>query len=172
MIDTHAAGGSTLPLAPDSAVELERQLAVWRTEAVQKLPTRGRTLAAIVRRPVDPQGLRKLERWCRKHDIHIEHRWLPRFRDYLITQLIELKDLEPEARARLREHWLANQDARLMTEDYADGFLSGSDMRCRDCRWFVRAPKDGEAGDGDQDKSCVSLGTKGADIACYGFQRQ
>ena len=101
MIDTHAAGGSTPPLDPASAVDLERQLAAWRTETVQKLPPRVSTLAAIVRRPVDPQGLRKLERWCRKHDIHIEHRWLPRFRDYLITQLLEPPPMGSDAAAIL-----------------------------------------------------------------------
>ena len=75
--------------------------------------------------------------------------------------------MEPEARSRLRLLTLDNDDMEKATTDYRDGSLSGADLRCRDCCWFVTAPNDDD-GD-DHDKSCVELGTKGADKACVGF---
>lgn len=84
--------------------------------------------------------------------------------------MIDLKDLEPDARARLRARTLAGDDASRMTDDYRAGLERGADLRCRDCRWFVQAPNDGDSADVDQTKSCVALGTKGADAACFGFQ--
>ncbi len=84
--------------------------------------------------------------------------------------MIDLKDLEPEARARLRAHTLASEDASCMTDDYRAGLERGRDLRCRDCRWFVKAPTDCDLNDPNAMKSCVELGTKGADAACFGFR--
>lgn len=84
--------------------------------------------------------------------------------------MIDLKDLEPDARARLRARTLASDDASQMTDDYRAGLERRSDLRCRDCQWFVQAPNDGDLTNVDQSKSCVELGTKGADVACFGFQ--
>jgi hypothetical protein len=91
------------------------------------------------------------------------------FRDFIITQRIDLKDLEPAARARLRQTTLEtnSDDLKDATSDYLCGKSGGIDLRCRHCEWFVKAPNDG---DGDNhDKTCVALGTKGTDEACPGF---
>lgn len=83
------------------------------------------------------------------------------FRDFLATQLVELKDLEPQARARLRLLTLAKEEEE-PSQDYNHAVAAGRVPLCRDCQWFVRAP----AG---EDESCVALGAKGADQGCFGF---
>jgi hypothetical protein len=165
------AAETAVPVEHRITVDLERQIKEWREAALKKLPRQVRTLAAIVRRAVNPPNIWKLERWCRKRGITIERHMLPLFRDFLITQLLELKDLEPAARARLRQHWLAQQDTSQATDDYLAGARAGEELHCRDCLWFVRAPRDNNINDPSPDKSCVDLGTKGADLACCGFMR-
>jgi len=88
---------------------------------------------------------------------------LPLFMDWLITKRIDLKDMEPEARKRLRVHTLENQPEGEKTEDYTV-FIesSGKPLTCKHCSWFVVAPP-------DEEKSCVEMGTKGIDTPCYGF---
>jgi hypothetical protein len=156
---------------PTVVVELERQIAAWRHSLLAQQPAHLRELAAIVRRAVIPRNLRKLERWCNKHDLPIERSVMPLFRDFLILRLLELKDLEPAARARLRQHWLAQQDPADATNDYLASVRAGEALRCGDCRFFVRPPDDENDADPDSTKSCVGLGTKGADVACFGFRR-
>ena len=152
-------------------IDLEDRIKAWREQALKQLPAHVRALSPILRRAVHTHRVRRLQRWCHKHGFDIPRRQLPLFRDFLITQLVDLKDLEPDARARLRHHWLAQQDPSQMTDDYLAGVRSGADLRCRGCRWFVRAPSDDDRADPTDDKSCVALGTKGVDVACYGFSR-
>jgi hypothetical protein len=150
---------------------LERAIAVWREDALRRLPAHVRALGAILRRSVRTGRTNALGRWCRKHGFAIARKDLSRLRDYLITQMIDLKELEPDARARLRLDTLGAEDPSSMTPDYRDGIARGRNLRCRDCRWFVKAPRDGDVRDPDSTKSCVELGTKGADRACFGFER-
>ena len=126
-------------------------------------PKEVRRVAAIIR----GGDLRQFRKFLRRQNIVIQNEDAAAFRDYLIIHRIDLKPMEPEARARLRLLTLKDQDADKATPDYRDGVLSGADLRCRDCSWFVTAPNDN---DGDEhDKSCVQLGTKGTDKACVGF---
>lgn len=123
-------------------------------------------LAKLVRRSTETGSLVKLHRFLEDQEIDMPKRNLMGFRDYLIINRLDMKDLEPAARARLRDKLLAIKDSCEMSDDYRQATCSGSVPRCRDCRWFVTAPDDGEE---NSDKSCVQMGTKGADVACVGF---
>lgn len=104
------------------------------------------------------------------HAGEIDPKDLPLFMDYLITQRIDLKDMEPDARRRLREHSLKKQPVNERTKDYIECIEHGctrlphgeTRWSCKLCAWFIVAPP------GD-DKSCVEMGTKGIDEPCYGF---
>src|SRR5258708_6653863 len=98
-------------------VDFEKQVAEWREHALMRLPAHVRALGPILRHAVKTHRLGALERWCRKYGFEIERRRLPIFRDVLITQRLDLKDLEPDARARLRVHRLGDQDEARMTAD-------------------------------------------------------
>jgi len=112
--------------------------------------------------------IKKFRQLLRREGIHIYDEYLEPFRDYLITKRLDLKDMEPGARARLRALSLDTQDLSDATKDYTDAVLSGIvGLSCRDCQWFVKAPNDGDGN--NHDKSCVELGTKGKDMACVGF---
>lgn len=164
----------TVPLKLDVSAEpadLEQHIARWRHTAEANQPLHLATLSAIVRRSVATGRLGALHRWCNKRGIAISRHQLEVFRDLLITRLFDLRDLEPDARRRLRRRQLAGQDVRQMTADYRRGTARGDDLRCRDCRFFVTAPNDGDGRDASGDKSCAALGTKGADAACVGFVR-
>ena len=88
---------------------------------------------------------------------------LPLFMDYLITQRIDLKDMEPESRKNLRAYSLRNEPESSKTDDYRKHVEYTDDpMLCKSCEWFMKAPP-------KEDKNCVSLGTKGIDKPCYGF---
>lgn len=150
---------------------LEEQIAAWRADALKRLPPHTQALGRILRTSVRTHRLNAFARWCRRRGFAISRPALAMFRDFLITQHVGLKDLEPEARARLRAPWLAGEREQHQTADYAEGIAAGADLRCRDCAWFVHAPRDGDAADPHTDQSCVELGTKGADRACYGFTR-
>jgi hypothetical protein len=152
-------------------VDLEQQIAQWRLSVQASMPAHVRALARVVRRSVETGRLNALDRWCKKRGLRLKRRQLRPFADFLITRLLELKDLEPDARARLRRDALMRQDASRTTEDYRRGFAAGEDLRCRDCRYFVTAPNEGDSTDASDSQSCVALGTKGADQACVGFVR-
>ena len=88
---------------------------------------------------------------------------LPLFMDYLITQRIDLKDMEPEARKNLRAYSLRSEPESEKTNDYRILVEApGSPPTCKDCEWFMKIPP-------GEDKNCVALGTKGIDKPCYGF---
>jgi hypothetical protein len=169
-IDNASKSREPLETVP-GAVHLERQMAEWRQAALAGLPSHLRSLAKLVRRSVATGRLNALDRWCKRRGLVVRRSRLRAFRDYLITRLLELKDLEPAARARLRRDALATEDERQMTDDYRRGVQAGDDLRCRDCRYFVTAPSDGDRTDASADKPRVALGTKGADLACFGFTR-
>ena len=170
-MSNHAAVlGALAPSQREHVINLEDRIKAWREQALKQLPRHVRALSPILRRAVHTHRVRGLQRWCYKHGFDIPRRQLPLFRDCLITQLIDLKDLEPDARARLRYHWLAQQDASVMTDAYLAGSWQGADLRCRDCHWFVTAPEYDDCTDRNFGKSCVELGTKGVDAACFGFE--
>lgn len=129
-------------------------------------PEQEEALWKVIRRSTETGSLVKLKRFLRDSKIDIAAKDLMSFRDYLIIRTIELKDLEPDARARLRDRLLAIEDPREMTDDYRRATCSGAVPRCRDCRWFMAAPQDS---DDDGEKSCVEMGTKGTDQACLGY---
>jgi hypothetical protein len=88
---------------------------------------------------------------------------LPLFMDYLITQRIDLKDMEPEARKNLRAYSLRNEPDSEKTEDYREHVENAKEPKtCKHCKWFMEKPP-------GEDKNCVALGTKGIDRACHGF---
>lgn len=124
-------------------------------------------LGDVLRRSVD-HDLVELTAFLSKHEIQVAVELLPEFRDVLIVKRIDLKDLEPAARARLRTRLLQTDDPSHMTPDYVAATQAGEVPRCRSCRWFVTAPGDATAG---ADKPCTSFGTKGADQACFGFTK-
>jgi hypothetical protein len=157
--------------APDNQTamtDLESRIKQWRESMLASAPAHIRALGLILRRSVRTGSLAGLRRFVRKHGIDVPQSMLRSFRDYLITQRIDLKDLEPAAREALREQTLASEDEAIQTEDYRQGVRDGDDLRCRDCRWFVIAPNDDSPASG---QTCVELGTKGADQACFGFTR-
>lgn len=156
-------------MADDEIVKFQEQMKQWREQMLASLPAHLRVLGRILRRSIKYNSLLGLRRFLRKHriDVPMSESGLRTFRDLLIIQRIDLKDLEPQARARLRLRTLRDQDLGEATNEYRTGRAAGLDLRCRDCRYFVEAPNDGD-GD-DHDKSCVELGVKGVDLACAGF---
>ena len=132
-------------------------------EALRAAPKEIRRVAEIIR----GGSMRKFRKFLRRQNITLEHEEASAFRDYLTINRVDLKPLEPAARARLRVLTLKDQDVAEATDDFRDGVLSGADLRCRDCMWFVTAPNDDDGE--NHDKSCVALGTRGADKACVGF---
>ena len=161
-------------LSPEDRAQLEqfeRQLKQWQERTLANAPDHIRALGPILRKSVETGLVNGLWRFCLKHGIDVPRRQLALFRDYLITQRFDLKDLEPAARARVRLHVLRSEDKANMTRDYRLGQLAGVKMTCMECRYFVTAPDDGDPNDPDSTKSCVDLGTKGADAACFGFTR-
>ena len=131
-------------------------------------PEQQEELWKVIRRSTETGSLVKLKRFLRDNHVDIASRDLMNFRDYLILKTIELKDLEPNARGRLRDRFLATENPNEMTADYRRATQTGSVPRCRDCKWFMTAPSDSD----DEELPCVALGTKGADLACLGFTFQ
>ena len=146
----------------------EAELEAARQRILQEAPEHIQELGPILRRSVESDDLSEFCAFLQEQGMAagIPLEQLGAFRDLLIVQRIDLKDLEPDARVRLRHRTLAQEDSHLMTEDYHSAVKGGQIPHCRDCRWFVTAPKDGED---NGDKSCVQMGTKGADQACIGF---
>jgi len=124
------------------------------------------SLAKIIRRSTETGSLVKLARILKHHGIDIPKRNLRNFRDYLIINRMDMKDLEPQARERLREYFLRGDGKANMSDDYRQSVCSGSVPKCRGCRWFVTAPDDSDT---NSELSCVEMGTKGADDACVGY---
>lgn len=146
--------------------EYERRLKTAGEDILKAAPEHVKELGGIVRNNLANGSLVELKAFLHLHDIEIDDCDLEAFRDHLIIQRIDLKDLEPAARERifLRAH--ARENSENATKDFlAEKRLSGK-VRCRSCRWFVTAPFNGSK---NENKSCVELGTKGADHACYGF---
>lgn len=148
--------------------ELETEIEQARKQMLDEAPEHLLELGNILRRSVETESLEEFRSYLQDQSIEFAggERELHRFRDLLITQRVDLKDLEPDARERLRVHTLASEDPSAMSHDYRAVASTGTIPRCRDCRWFVTPPKDGEE---NAEKSCVEMGTKGADQACYGF---
>jgi hypothetical protein len=158
---------SKLTVAQQKVLEEYERRIKTATEALQQeAPEHIKTLGNIIRKSVATGSTVKLKRFLSEHEIDVAPRHLEAFRDHLIIHRIDLKDLEPEARARifLRAH--ACENPSNMTEDFRKEIQVNNHPKCRNCRWFVTAPKDG---DDNSEKSCVEMGTKGADRACYGF---
>lgn len=128
-------------------------------------PEHLKKLGDVLRRSVG-HDVAELAAFLSQHEITVDAHLLEVFRDVLIVKRIDLKDLEPEARARLRARLLQADDSSQMTPDYLAAVKDGEVPRCRACRWFVTAPGDGSPGG---DRPCTSYGTKGADQACFGF---
>lgn len=94
---------------------------------------------------------------------------LEHLRDLVILRRLDLKDLAPAARERLRARALDTQSTIFRAVDYDAAINAGETPRCRDCVHFVIAPHDGLPGG---DKSCVELGAKGLDAACFGYSKK
>jgi len=149
----------------------EEAVKKWQEKALEKAPERVKTLGPILRKSVRTGSISALVRFCKKHEIDVKRRDMESFRDWLITQRFDMKDLEPAARERLRFKTLRGQPKEEMSQSYAAGIRKGEKLKCRDCIWFVKAPLDGDKNDPDSNKACVEFGTKGSDDACYGFTR-
>lgn len=138
------------------------------TEALQQeAPEHVVKLGAIIRKSVANGSLVKFKRFLGELDIYIPGRDLEAFRDHLIIHRIDLKDLEPVARARIFSRAHSKEDPSNMTSDFRQEMDKGVAPKCRNCRWFIIAPNDSDC---NGTKSCVEMGTKGTDIACYGFR--
>src|SRR4051812_17143818 len=100
-------------LSPEQLTELrslEERIKQWNATALLAAPARTRTFGAILRKSVHTGSLSAMRRFLRKHDFEIPRHLLSAFRDYMITQRFDLKDLEPAARARLRLRTLSTED--------------------------------------------------------------
>jgi hypothetical protein len=149
---------------------LESEIEQAQKELLEQTPEHLLELGNVLRRSIETDDPDELRSYLQEHKIELAggKRELEWFRDLLITQRIDTKDLEPEARARLRNQTLSSENPMSMSSDYRAVASTGQLPCCRDCRWFVTPPNDGEE---NADKSCVELGTKGADQACHGFTR-
>lgn len=145
---------------------LEERLRTLREKMLADAPAHLKKLGKILRRSVETGKFAKLRRFFRVNSIVVSREDLPAMRDLLIIKRIDLKDLEPAARERLRARTLSKENPIMMSKDYQEAAQRGEIPSCRDCEWFVQAPNDGEK---DDEKSCVAMGTKGADQACFGF---
>ena len=147
-------------------IEYERRLKTAGEAILQEAPEHVKELGNIIRKSVASGSMVKFKRFLKEHDIDIGVRDLEAFRDHLIIHRIDLKDLEPEARSRIFLLAHVRENPSNMTEDFRTEIQINSHPKCRDCQWFVTAPNDS---DDNAEKSCVEMGTKGADRACYGF---
>jgi len=149
--------------------DVEKRVAEAKKILDLQTPEHIKTLGKILRRSVEDGSLVELQAFLEENEVVIPPAELKAFRDHLIIHRVDLKDLEPAARERLFLRAHLREDSRNMTQDYREAGYRGKQLRCRDCRWFISAPMDG---DNNGEKSCVELGTKGADLACYGFTKK
>jgi hypothetical protein len=152
---------------PDSTFsgDFKAGLEAAKEKILSDAPDEIAALGGIIREAIEKgnvTGFKKfLEEQEMSFDGSIEH-----LMDLIIIQRLDLKDLEPAARVRLRARTLQSEDPAMMTPDYKTAVEADGIPNCRDCRWFVTGPDD--MGEHDN-KSCVEHGTKGADQACFGF---
>lgn len=150
-----------------SALAIAEQLEAARRRQLESLPEDQKALGAILRKSVLDGDLNELAAYLEQHELFVARERLVEFRDYLIVTRIDLKDLEPSARERLRAHTLELENPLLKSPDFRRIEAAGQTPRCRDCQYFVRPPMDGST---DGDKACTYFGAKGADVACFGFK--
>lgn len=137
-----------------------------KEELLARMPGHLRKLGEILRASVGNGDLSTLAAFLDEHGVEIPKGKLDAFRDVLIVGRIDLSDIAPAARKRLRSLTLATQNMEGMTSDYREALVAKQDLHCRDCKYFVTPPYD----DGpNADKACVAFGTRGADEACVGF---
>lgn len=137
-----------------------------REELLARAPEHIRQLGGILRESIAEDTLEPLTKFLEEHGIEVPEDKIDTFRDVLIVGRVDLADIAPDARERLRARTLLSQPLSAMTLDYRAAALSGQSLHCRDCKFFVTPPND----DGPHaDKACVAFGTKGADEACFGF---
>lgn len=150
---------------------LESEMARAREELLDKVPEELVELGNILRRSVEKGDLEEFKQFLEDSSITItvDDSQLEGLRDLLIIQRVDTKDLEQSARFRLRDRTLLNDDPAAATADYTSAVASsGHAPSCKHCDWFVTPPNDGGE---NSEKSCVEMGTKGADKACYGFTK-
>lgn len=140
-----------------------------RESYLKALPEHLAALGDIVRESVQTGDLQRFAEFLLEQQIAIQEGLLEQVRDLVILRRLDLKDLEPAARERLRARVLSTQDPQQATDDYTSEALAGRTPRCLDCHYFATAPCDESSG-GDQ--SCVELGAKGGDEACIGFTKK
>ena len=140
---------------------LEKKLSAIRSQLLASSPKHVQQLGRILRRRsifFFKQFLRKLGMLDK-----IPKEMVSLFMDYLIIKRIDLRDMEPDARRRLREATLEDQPEEEKTDDYKAYVENSEDPpMCKHCRWFMETPPEDE-------KTCVELGTKGNDFPCFGF---
>lgn len=156
---------SALPTGEGSVLEaFEAELGAAKKRILEDVPEHIIALGGIIRDGIEEGTIASFRDFLNEHSIPFQEDWLHDLRDLIVIQRFDLKDLEPEARQRLRRRTL-EQDAHVPTDDYVAACKSGI-PNCRDCEWFVNAPNDS---DDNSELSCVQMGTKGADLACVGF---
>jgi hypothetical protein len=138
-----------------------------KAEILESVPEHVIALGGIIRKGIETGTIDSFRAFLEEHSISFEEDWLYDLRDLIIIQRFDLMELEPEARERLRHRTLAQDSSVAPSSDYLEACNTGSVPHCRDCRWFVKAPSDG---DDKSELSCVQMGTKGADQACVGFK--
>lgn len=136
---------------------------------LSRLPEDLQGLGVIIRGTLATDDLGPLQEFLEQHEIDIPRTQLAFFRDVLILQRMDLSDVAPAARERLRVHVLVTQDPTQKTTDYRRYEAQGTIPLCRSCKYFTKPPNDGSP---DGDKACVNFGTRGADAACFGYTEQ
>src|SRR5689334_3240189 len=110
--------------------DLEAKFRVAREQQWEETPEHIKQLGDVLRRSVD-RDVDELAAFLKSHDIEVDRDKLETFRDTLIVQRVDLKDIEPAARERLRARLLAGDDPRMMTADFREAAASGELPRCR-----------------------------------------
>ena len=141
--------------------EIEKKLDAIKSQLLASAPKNVQMLGKILRRG----SMFFFKQFLKKNNLlhQIPNNMVPLFRDYLIVNRTDLKDMWPESRSRLREATLEGQPEEEKTEDYKK-YIDDSDdpPTCKHCSWFVDIPE-------GEEKTCVAMGTKGTDFPCYGF---
>lgn len=147
-------------------LNLRAQLATWQTKQAGPVPLHIQILGHILRRSAATGKLGAFRRFLRRHKIECANELVSLFRDSLIVQRADLRDLQAAARMRLRLASLRDQEDVQMTADYRQAKTDREAVHCRDCHFLRHAPMD----DGpESQKTCADLGAQGSDVACYGF---